>query len=109
MTIRNHSLINRLGQLWEWSTSVTITRLGDFKRSGRNILDEIEIFKGDENLLTMRQTYTHKFQCVYILNRYPFDTQVGIKVSTNLTGRSILGLFVFFFKICSIIDAGVLD
>ena len=67
----------RLGQLWEWSTSVTITREGDFTRSGRDDLDEIQIFKGDENTLTMRQTYTHKFHCVYILDRYPFDTQVG--------------------------------
>ena len=84
LTIRNYSLINRLGQLWEWSTSVTITREGDFTRSGRDILDEIEIFKGDENMLTMRQTYTHKFQCVYILDRYPFDTQVELKVHQSI-------------------------
>ena len=24
----------------------------------------------------MRQTYTHRFQCRYLLHRYPFDTQV---------------------------------
>ena len=74
----------RLGQLWEWSTSVTITREGNFTRSGRDDLDEIQIFKGEENTLTMRQTYTHKFQCVYILNRYPFDTQVGVKVHQSI-------------------------
>ena len=31
---------------------------------------------GDENSLSMRQTYTHRFQCRYLLHRYPFDTQV---------------------------------
>ena len=25
----------------------------------------------------MRQTYTYKFQCVFQLSRYPFDTQVA--------------------------------
>ena len=40
-------------------------------------LHEIEIFKGSENTLTMRQTYTYKFQCVFQLSRYPFDTQVA--------------------------------
>ena len=39
-------------------------------------VDESEIFKGSENGLTMRQTYTHRFQCNYLLSRYPFDTQV---------------------------------
>ena len=31
---------------------------------------------GEENSLAMRQTYTHRFQCRYLLHRYPFDTQV---------------------------------
>ena len=38
--------------------------------------DEIEIFSGSENRLTMRQTYTKTFQCQYQLHHYPFDTQV---------------------------------
>ena len=33
---------------------------------------------GEENSLAMRQTYTHRFQCRYLLHRYPFDTQVII-------------------------------
>ena len=36
----------------------------------------MEIFKGAENSLVMVQSYTHKFQCVYQLEKYPFDTQV---------------------------------
>ena len=39
-------------------------------------VDEAETFEGSENSLTMKQTYTHEFQCQYQLNRYPFDTQV---------------------------------
>ena len=40
------------------------------------MVDETEIFKGNENTLIMKQSYTHEFQCIYHLERYPFDTQV---------------------------------
>ena len=68
----------RLGVDWEWSTNVVVKREGRFERSGYEVLDEIEIFKGEENSLSMVQSYTHEFQCVYQLERYPFDTQVRI-------------------------------
>ena len=38
-------------------------------------VDEREIFKGSENRLTLKQTYTHEFQCLYRLGNYPFDKQ----------------------------------
>ena len=66
----------RLGVDWEWSTSVLVKREGPFERSGYEVLDEIEIFKGNENSLSMVQSYTHEFQCVYQLESYPFDSQV---------------------------------
>ena len=66
----------RLGVDWEWSTNVVVNREGRFERSGYEVLDEIEIFKGEENSLSMVQSYTHEFQCVYQLGNYPFDTQV---------------------------------
>ena len=66
----------RLGMEWEWSTAITVTREANFTRADLDELDESEIFKGAENRLTMRQTYTHRFQCNYLLSRYPFDTQV---------------------------------
>ena len=68
--------VTRLGENWEWVTRVTVTREGNFTRLPIEVLDEIEIFKGDENRLTMNQTYTWEFQCKYELQRYPFDTQV---------------------------------
>ena len=38
-------------------------------------VDEREIFEGSENTLTMKQTYTHEFQCHFELAKYPFDQQ----------------------------------
>ena len=70
--------VTRLGVDWEWATTVTVTREGNFTRSWG--LDEAEIFEGASNSLTMNQTYTWEFQCKYELQRYPFDTQV--KIST---------------------------
>ena len=67
----------RLGVDWEWTTNVWVKREGNFERSGFEVLNEIEIFKGTENSLVMVQSYTHKFQCVYQLEKYPFDTQVN--------------------------------
>ena len=62
----------------EYRTILKITREGNFTRSGQEVTDEIEVFKGAENRLTMSQTYTKKFQCKYNLRNYPFDTQVNI-------------------------------
>ena len=68
--------VTRVGMEWEWATDVTVTREGNFTRSGVEEVDEAEIFEGAENRLTMKQTYTWEFQCKYQLQRYPFDTQV---------------------------------
>ena len=57
-------------------TTVTVSREGGFTRSGLEVADEIEVFEGGENKLTMNQTYSKKFQCEYQLHRYPFDIQV---------------------------------
>ena len=70
----------RLGVQWEWTTDVWAKREGNFVRSEPSVLDEIEIFKGEENSLVMTQSYTYEFQCVYQLERYPFDAQV---ITTN--------------------------
>ena len=66
----------RLSEFGVWKTSVVIKREGSFSRSGLDMVDETEIFKGKENSLLMRQSYTHSFQCPFELSRYPFDTQV---------------------------------
>ena len=61
-------------------TTVAITREGGFTRSTMDVADEIEIFLGSENRLTLNQSYTKEFHCTYQLHWFPFDTQV-----TNLT------------------------
>ena len=67
----------RLGMDWEWGTTVAVTREEENpERSGVEVVDETEVFQGAENTLTMNQTYTWEFQCQYVLQRYPFDTQV---------------------------------
>ena len=50
----------RLGMDWEWSTSVSVLREGNFARSDLTVFDEIEIFKGEENNLVKEQAYTHE-------------------------------------------------
>ena len=73
----DQQLTTRLGWVNEWKTNVNVERDGNFTRSGQTVLDETYNFKGKENSLVMTQSYTHDFQCVYQLERYPFDTQVG--------------------------------
>ena len=68
--------VTRLGVDWEWATRVTVTREGNFTRSTDKEVDEVELFEGAENRLTMNQTYTWEFQCQYELANYPFDAQV---------------------------------
>ena len=57
---------------------MTVTREGAFIRSALEVVDETEIYTGSENRLTMNQTYTREFQCIYQLQRYPFDSQVNL-------------------------------
>ena len=54
-----------------------IKRMGNFSRSSLDILDEVEIFQGSENPISMTQSYTKPFKCKYELRHFPFDTQVG--------------------------------
>ena len=67
----------RLGTIWEWKTIVVVKKEGNFNRSDLSFVDETEIFRGSENSLIMKQTYTHEFQCSYNLKHYPFDTQAS--------------------------------
>ena len=77
-------------------TKVSVKRENNFTRSGPEIADEvvfilfqskfilvladiiieIEIFNGGQNIITMSQTHSKKFHCTYLLHYYPFDTQI---------------------------------
>ena len=57
-------------------------------------VDEREIFKGSENRLTLVQTYTHEFQCLYRLGNYPFDKQeCSINMTTTKLDNPMMMLF----------------
>ena len=65
----------RLGMQFEWATNVVVERNKNGTPAGLETVDETDLFKGEENNLLMSQTYTHDFQCIYNLKRYPFDIQ----------------------------------
>ena len=79
--------VTRVGMEWEWATDVTVTREGNFTRSGVEEVDEAEIFEGAENRLNMYQTYTWEFQCQYELQRYPFDTPFCFHFSVSSANK----------------------
>ena len=57
-------------------------------------VDEKEIFEGSENRLTLEQTYTHEFQCLYRLQSYPFDKQeCSINMKTTKLDNPMMMLF----------------
>ena len=67
---------NEVVSLDVFDSTVFVNREGDFTRADIFSLDEVEIFEGRENRITMVQTYSKKFHCSYLLQNYPFDTQV---------------------------------
>jgi hypothetical protein len=70
-------------------TTLTISRQGNFTRSGNEVADEVEYFKGNENMITMNQTYAKIFQCKYKLVFFPFDTQVTFNLKGELQSKMI--------------------
>ena len=48
------------------------------------------MFQGEENTLTMNQTYSKEFQCLYLLHRYPFDTQVIFSFHQDCTLNALI-------------------
>ena len=55
---------------------ITIAREGEPTYSEDHVVDEIEIFSGNENKIFFDRGYTKTLECIYELHRYPFDTQV---------------------------------
>ena len=81
----------------EIETDISVSRESDFTRSGPEMADEvrdsliilfetvfqIELFNGKDNILTMNQTHSKKFHCIYLLHYYPFDTQVSCQYESS--------------------------
>ena len=60
---------------WDKDTEVTIAREGEFTQSDYDVIEEKNIFRGDQNRITFQQVYTKSFKCECQL--YLFDTQVN--------------------------------
>ena len=59
-------------------TEVQVTKEEEGRRSDATSMDEIEIYSGRKNKLTLYQTYSKQFHCKYKLHKYPFHSQVFI-------------------------------
>ena len=66
---------NELRSLNDLKTSIFIMREGGFSNSDIEVLENIEIFTGFENVIIMSRMYNIDFICDYQLHMYPFDTQ----------------------------------
>ena len=81
-----------------------MTREGNFTRGDITFVDEVELFKGNENKISMIQTYSKKFHCIYLLHDYPFDVQVCISLNNLLLDwthtREWLSIISMFLQIC---------
>ena len=67
--------LNELVSLNDQKTVIFIERNGNFYNSDISELQNIEIFSGQENLVTMSRMYNIEFMCEYQLHMYPYDTQ----------------------------------
>ena len=76
-------------------TEVTITREGNYTESSVHVMEEINIFEGADNKITFQQVYDKELKCVYQLQLYPFDSQVGL-------GRNIRTISESHLKITTV-------
>ena len=55
------------------------------RKKGKELmmLTQVNIFDGASNRITFEQVYSKKFKCEYMLDLYPFDTQV-VDFSINI-------------------------
>ena len=72
-------------------SEVTVTREGSFSESSVDVMEEINIFEGNQNRIIFQQVYSKSFKCLYELQLYPFDTQVS-----SLKSLFSLNLFLRF-------------
>ena len=81
-----------------------VARKGNSTPSGRDKMDETDIFKGKENPLHLHVEHTNFYRCKFQLQFFPFDTQVFIfqfyKVDSNkyfFASQDALEVMLFTF------------
>ena len=68
---------NSEGTAIDERTHISVYRDGEFSLNDDSQVEEIFIFPGSQNPITLEAIYTKKFSCNYNLSLYPFDTQVN--------------------------------
>ena len=53
-----------------------VKKQGNWSLSSAQEVEEIAYYKGSENPIAYSRDFYHRFQCLFDLNYYPFDTQV---------------------------------
>ena len=82
---------NNDGSISDRRTFGSVSRMGNFSHSSLDYLDNIYIFDGSDNLLTINRIYDTEWICTYDMAWYPFDTQ---KCSMVFTTTGETGNFV---------------
>ena len=75
------------------NTKITFTREGNFSQADDDETHEINIFSGSENRITFQQVYSKYFKCEYLLQLYPFDTQVCKSEKVYIYYDSFLAMY----------------
>ena len=57
-------------------SQVKVTRFGNYSRSNLDVVEEFDIFKGEENSILWTEDYSKSLKCVFDLEMFPFDMQV---------------------------------
>ena len=68
-------------------SSAYVTRNGSFELVDMDMVYNTEIFRGDENFITLSRSYRQEFICIYQIAWYPFDTQ-RCRIVLSLLGNS---------------------
>lgn len=68
-------------------SSAYVTRNGSFELVDMNMVYNTEMFRGDENFITLSRIYRQEFICIYQIAWYPFDTQ-RCRIVLSLLGNS---------------------
>ena len=66
---------NQITSRKDYEAYALVFRNGTGTRSNSTIAEDIEVFKGSENSITLVKVYAIDFICIYEMQWYPFDIQ----------------------------------
>jgi hypothetical protein len=69
------------------NSHLKISRFGNYSRSKLEVVEEFNIFKGEDNSVLWTEDYSKSLKCVFNLGMFPFDKQVTQFVTKSLTNN----------------------